>query len=766
MSRVRLGVDTSDCHQRRLTHSNNMDQKLSKLVEELTTSGEPQLNPEKMKELKKICKSSEEQLGHAYRLLKTQLTQDHAEVRLSAFQIMDELFTRSHQFRVLLVSDFQEFLELTLGTDHEQPLPPPREAAQRLRQAAMRAVEGWNERFGEAYKKLALGYHFLKHTKKVDFQDVNCRTLVERRREEQKQKHLDKIYSERAKQAEREMEEMSAEIGCCLTEVENCFRLLVPLNFDPCPEASFLDEGSPGSLSSHLAVPHWSGTPDAPDEPCCSKDLPASAHQPGTAGAGEGLPQAAKWDPVEDEEQPCCSKDLPASAHHPGSTGTGKRPPQAATEDTAEDEQSDWEQFVRSHGLGSHKYSLDVELPLDGLKVQENEDNLAVLHAARDALKLIRNKFLPTVCSWVQRLTRAGTHDGHLKRAIDLKTELECTLRKYEELDIEPEGGRRSKTEDGEDEDDEDFVEVPEKEGYEPHIPGHLRAEYGLEPKAPLQTVEKDAAAQDLQARMRMRTRRDEEASDPTSAAAQLWRLQDHLPPVLPSSVGAATGPEEAQKLAAERARAPIVPFGVDLCYWGQEQPATGWILKSDSQHRFWRPSEVEEEVESADVSAMLRSRRIAFAGKFEPVQHRCRALRPDGRLCERQDRLKCPFHGRIIPRDDEGRPLDPEDRAREQQQPPQKQAHPDWQDPEFMKDVEAATGADLGSSRYSRKGRGTKKKHPKLTDLRERANTSRARLRKKVFAKAAVQRVVTAMNQMDQKKHEKFANQFNYALN
>lgn len=30
---------------------------------------------------------------------------------------------------------------------------------------------------------------------------------------------------------------------------------------------------------------------------------------------------------------------------------------------------------------------------------------------------------------------------------------------------------------------------------------------------------------------------------------------------------------------------------------------------------------------------------------------------------------------------------------------------------------------------------------------------------------RAAVQRVVTAMNRMDQKKHEKFANQFNYAL-
>lgn len=37
-------------------------------------------------------------------------------------------------------------------------------------------------------------------------------------------------------------------------------------------------------------------------------------------------------------------------------------------------------------------------------------------------------------------------------------------------------------------------------------------------------------------------------------------------------------GHEEAGKLAAERARAPVVPFGVDLCYWGQEQP--GKILK------------------------------------------------------------------------------------------------------------------------------------------------------------------------------------------
>lgn len=88
-------------------------------------------------------------------------------MRFSAFQIVQELFSRSHLFRTLLVSNFQEFLELTVGTDHEQPLPPPREVAQKLRKAAIAAVQGWHEKYGEAYKKLSLGYHYLKQNKKV-----------------------------------------------------------------------------------------------------------------------------------------------------------------------------------------------------------------------------------------------------------------------------------------------------------------------------------------------------------------------------------------------------------------------------------------------------------------------------------------------------------------------------------------------------------------------------------------------------------------------
>nr|XP_023405529.1 UV-stimulated scaffold protein A [Loxodonta africana] len=1257
-----LGCDLASLHYMFL----DMDQKLPKLVEELTTSGEPQLNPEKMKELKKICKSSEEQLCHAYHLLMSQLNQEHAEIRLSAFQVVDALFARSHQFRVLVVSNFQEFLELTLGTDHEQPLPPPREVAQKLRRAAIQAVERWNEKYGEAYKKLALGYHFLLHNKQVDFQDVNARTLAERKREEEKQKRLDNIYRERAKQAEREMEGRPPDLGVRFSL--HLYRGDSPISREAAP--TLQDPGrhfphgrapraAQSSASHHLLHPGL-GLPQVGKR--AGEGTVSSEKQPAREGPLQAIhallhplvamlvydcflcqasrAQFCTWEPPADPDTLLLGVALskghfwvaPAPWRNPGpgvieqeqlSSGASEGAAgEQASEIHEEGLQGDapWELICpRLPALppgdqpGGSSADPRVLVP-DTLRVQEDEDNSAVVHSTRDALKLIQNKFLPSVCSWVQlftpveiiriktcwagwckeaegspwqvgpsrprptspfwgpeetldpgkrtqrsshslehqpqaqlspwsymagfaftlwpwtpgaggrpsslptvftpaawlhlawnlwamllggqdptmpRLTgRAYTatraHAGQavpdrcpdggrltLCRAVQFgqqtcpqgllgvagphlsylseealgvivagfrsfrargpaarssremkrlaarqaaggggaaprdcvcygaasamgprllrpmcegprqigRDELESNdggsvagakpearrllfrgplgtwrlspggrcekdrgrmhaeqnvshvrhLQEEQELNHRPSGSlgpqqcpaalgaqlsllacwstslrllftatllpsrtplkpspvqgnwlppplrpcftadprgklcfatprsdRRSWFEftsmgavqtwplslglpclasrsakpnrtcglasshhlpagrtsllsprapvvarpglgprstvageptpgtscgrrhlpmetaalgDGS-EDEDEFVEVPEKEGYEPHIPDHLRAEYGLDPAAPVQTLEKDplggSSAHGLHARTRMR--RDEEASDPTSAAAQLRLLQAQLPPPSPtSSSRVLLGPDEAQKLAAERARAPVVPFGVDLCYWGQEQSAAGKILKADSQHRFWKPSEVDEEVDNADVSEMLRSRHITFAGKFEPVQHQCRAPRPDGRLCERQDRLKCPFHGKIIPRDDRGQPLNAEDRAREQRQQLQRQAErPDWQDPELLRDVEAAVKADLGSSRYSGKGKGKGKrmKYPNLTDLKRQADTARARIGKKVFDKAAVRRVVSAMNQMDRKKHEKFANQFNYALN
>ncbi|XP_015254364.1 PREDICTED: UV-stimulated scaffold protein A-like [Cyprinodon variegatus] len=334
-------------------------------------------------------------------------------------------------------------------------------------------------------------------------------------------------------------------------------------------------------------------------------------------------------------------------------------------------------------------------------------------------------------------------------------------------------------TSDGEeDEDDEEeFEEVPEKEGYEPHIPEHLRAEYGLDPspstsaaalsqqKAPPRRPPAPPApssSSSSSSSSRRMKRMMEEEQDPTSAAATLRLLREKLPLQGEPSCSGSDGPGQSgpEQQAAE---VPVVPFGLDLYYWGQEQPNAGKIIKSASQHQFWVPAEVEEEVESQELLAQSRSRYISFPGKFVPVSHFCRAPLGNGALCQRQDRLKCPFHGPIVPRDSEGRPCREEDRQREEQR--RKEQQPDWRDEELMRDIEAATGEDLGSSR-NRRGKKKKKKFPNLSDLKQSSNTARSRLQRKVFNKSTMRRVADVLSKADRRKHDKFSNQFNYALN
>lgn len=64
-------------------------------------------------------------------------------------------------------------------------------------------------------------------------------------------------------------------------------------------------------------------------------------------------------------------------------------------------------------------------------------------------------------------------------------------------------------------------------------------------------------------------------------------------------------------------------------------------LCRSASQHQFWVPAEVEEEVENKELLEQSKSRYISFPGRFVPVSHFCRAPLGSGKLCQRQDRLK-----------------------------------------------------------------------------------------------------------------------------
>ena len=160
-------------------------EELCATVEKLTHSGNPALDQQLVKKLKNICKSALEPfletLFHlkcsyrgddalvraAYKMMMSDLGKKHAEIRLSAFQLIDYFFTRSHLFREMLISDFSKFASLVTGTDPECPLPAPKDAAARLKKASLLAVREWHHKYGHGYPKLKLGFNHLKFNKKV-----------------------------------------------------------------------------------------------------------------------------------------------------------------------------------------------------------------------------------------------------------------------------------------------------------------------------------------------------------------------------------------------------------------------------------------------------------------------------------------------------------------------------------------------------------------------------------------------------------------------
>lgn len=786
--------------------------RLSELVEDLTTSGQPQLNQDKLKEIKKICKVSNDCIDHVYHSVMSQLNQEHAEVRLSAFQIASELFSRSHHFRTLLVDNFQEFLELTVETDSEQPLPPPKDIARKLRSLAIQTVQSWQTSYGTAYKKLALGYHFLKQVKKVDFQDAEARTVAERRREEERQRRMERIYKERVEAASKDMEESYQEMEATLIEMDSCMRLLFP-EFDLADIQTTISSPPNSQPANEYS--------SIDEQPCCSKDLrddrregmiqEVSREEENSnvegkrgkedKGMTEEMRNSRREEKKGKEKERSGDEEGEDKERRDGNEQVEKKgeevedreqkkldikEAQSKGEEEEDEEGSGDEEeeeplcedlFIRNSGLISHSYSLDLNL-IPGLHVKETEDNEAVVSTVIDLYRLIKTKHLPAVQGWVQVFTKSGAEQQLLMRALDLKRSLEAALQKHKELHIDyktrvrkvmkaSSGGE----EEEDDDDDDDFDEVPEKEGYELHIPEHLRAEYGLDPFPSTSTppVTKKTPAKrptvlplPSSSSSRRLKRLTEEEQDPTCAAATLHHLRQNLP--LPAeSSSSSSGPNSDQKAVG----APVVPFGLDLYYWGQEQPNAGKIFKSASQHQFWVHAEMEEEVENKELLAESRSRYISFPGSFTPVSHYCRAPLGNGKLCQRQDRHKCPFHGQIIPRDQEGRPCKQEDRLREEQEERRKrEEHPDWRDAELMRDIEVATGENLGSDRVGKKGKGKKKKYPNLSDLKQSTNTSRYRLEKKVFNKSTIRRVAQVMSKADRRKHEKFSNQFNYALN
>ncbi|XP_022241557.1 UV-stimulated scaffold protein A-like isoform X1 [Limulus polyphemus] len=759
---------------------------LSRHVEALTTQGGKQLNEVELKKLKKLCKTSDEYVKHAYYLLMTQLEKQHAEIRYSTVLVIKELFKRSHVFRELLLSNFQTFLDLAAETNPDEHLPPPKHIAKDLKLKTLELVQEWTQEYSQGYKKLALAYNYLRQCKKVDFNHIDTRNHAQLQQEEEQRQHLENIMQEKVNRAQKEMQDQAPEIYNILIQLETCFQLLLPP-----PDTLFTSADWEKSVTQTLRLDNtdnpgtkcgtsFAGCEDPEDIYCKNKDLSKSRD-------------------IKDNNQLLPSSEIAIENSKTVVRTNHFKPDQQQIENrtsTSKEEEdinvlkefSSEGNSLRHHGLRDKMHKIDIEIPKDGgVTVKENENNSTVLENLDDLYCQII-KFLPVTLKWIQIFTKGSNCTDSLKKAIDLKQLLRSSIEKYEELKIEKKHDKESKDDSDE---DEDFEEVEEKEGYEPVIPPHMRNEYatGISPQLP-KTSKYTHPTTSRQ--WSVKDKNQDEDKDPTSWITNIKALCTKMSNSNQSSVQNTkedSSPSTSKDLllhskntqdpvkAKLLAKAPHRPYDIDLYHWEEEKLEVPTVVKFDSLHKFWQPIENETtEFQAQEGIASLRRRAIDFSGEFVPVKWKCNAPLTNGKLCPRQDRFKCPFHGPIITRDEKGNAVNSESKyshSQESQPSTSSGKQPDWQDPDLLRDIEAATGINLelphcrGKSQKGKgKGKKSKKKYPGLINIKTYQNTTRKRLSKKVFKKSSLKRVAEAMDAMDKKKFlDKFGNQFNYAF-
>ena len=136
--------------------------RVAELAKLLCESGGPAPDPELLKALKREVRRGEAQMRRAHEALLSSLAHRECGPRSHAVAVFDELFRRSAHFRALTLDRLDLFLKRAVGTDPDQhPMPGPAAETNALIARAVRALDGWNAKFGPHLPRLALASRFV-----------------------------------------------------------------------------------------------------------------------------------------------------------------------------------------------------------------------------------------------------------------------------------------------------------------------------------------------------------------------------------------------------------------------------------------------------------------------------------------------------------------------------------------------------------------------------------------------------------------------------
>ncbi|XP_057980940.1 UV-stimulated scaffold protein A homolog [Malania oleifera] len=260
----------------------------------------------------------------------------------------------------------------------------------------------------------------------------------------------------------------------------------------------------------------------------------------------------------------------------------------------------------------------------EGEKVHENSDNKVVFDALREQYKLLVTRHLVSVQEWISVLVRVEIadkrfRDSTLKEFIDIRNHIQSVKKKCEESGCVLPNAINNEEED-----------IWEEGKIEPFKNGSSTV--------PSKQIE------DLPM-----VRMSNEVQNGTPEHGNKVPNGNEM---LDRECCGSDSNSLRGKLLAE---APVMKWGSFLDNWGLNRD----ILANQ------RGLELEGHWGRVDNDAVIPAEKIAELNvqttlyKEEHVEIQpCRAPLGKGRLCQRRDLRVCPFHGPIIPRDDEGKPI------------------------------------------------------------------------------------------------------------
>jgi len=276
---------------------------------------------------------------------------------------------------------------------------------------------------------------------------------------------------------------------------------------------------------------------------------------------------------------------------------------------------------------------------------------------------LIRN-FLPKIQTWIETLTKAGHRTDHnlLSGSVDLKNKLVAEKLKFEKFQII----------------DKNELEISECEKNEK-----------INPKSETSTSSSE---------------------DPTSWLSTIKKVTGNVDIKLNMDLKERTADVKSEILGASTSSEGVSVPKIRL----EDLTEPDKMIVDPDKSRFW----VSDNREGQEIFVGKPQKISEFIGESVPVTRSCRVKLPSGSLCPRMDRVKCPLHGVIVSRNDDGQATE-----------------------DTTSTISTKSSKKLTSSR----------KRTRLKAADKFDESSRSRISKKIFSKSSAKRVAR-----DQKNYDK----------